>query len=148
MMSRSHFLKSLSAHSKNLLGRLSPKNTMSGFTSPPSMDQVWSLTQVYFVDFSKSRIDVKKCVFYRRTIKVCVSFCWRRPGTSAPCAAHLMVSLYLCSSGSNAQGESRAREARRVSSKSPSRVRDRDEGVAGTNKPEKWFPNEGTLPSR
>ena len=38
-------------------------------------DQVWSLTQFYSVDFSKSRISVKKCVFNKRTIKVCVSCC-------------------------------------------------------------------------
>ena len=31
--------------------------------------QVWSLAQFYSVDFSKSRIDVKKCVFNKRTIK-------------------------------------------------------------------------------
>ena len=37
--------------------------------------QVWSLTQFYSVDCSKSRIDVKKCVFNKRTIKVCVSCC-------------------------------------------------------------------------
>ena len=37
--------------------------------------QVWPLTQFYSVDFSKSRIDVKKCVFNKRTIKVCVSCC-------------------------------------------------------------------------
>ena len=36
-------------------------------------DQVWSLTQFYSIDFSKSRIDVNKCVFYKRTIKVCGS---------------------------------------------------------------------------
>ena len=35
--------------------------------------QVWSLTQFYSVDFSKSRIGVNKCVFYKRTIKVCIS---------------------------------------------------------------------------
>ena len=29
----------------------------------PEDPQVWSLTQFYFVDFSKSRIDVNKCVF-------------------------------------------------------------------------------------
>ena len=34
--------------------------------------QVWSLTQFYSVDFSKSRIDVNKCVFNKRTIKVLV----------------------------------------------------------------------------
>ena len=32
--------------------------------------QVWSLTQFYSVDFSKSRIGVKKCVFNKPTIKV------------------------------------------------------------------------------
>ena len=32
--------------------------------------QVWSLTQFYSVDSSKSRIGVKKCVFKKRTIKV------------------------------------------------------------------------------
>ena len=32
--------------------------------------QVWSLTQFYSVDFSQSRIGVKKCVFNKRTIKV------------------------------------------------------------------------------
>ena len=47
--------------------------------------------------------------------------------------AHMTVSLFLFSFGSNARGESRAREGRRVSSKSPSRVRDRDEGIAGRN---------------
>ena len=37
--------------------------------------QVWSLTQLYSVDFPQSRIGVKKCVFNKRTIKVCVSCC-------------------------------------------------------------------------
>ena len=60
--------------------------------------QVWSLTQFYSVDFSQSRIGGNKCVFNKRTIKVCVSCCCRCPGTSAPNAAHLTVSLYLCSS--------------------------------------------------
>ena len=41
----------------------------------PEIPQVWSLTQFYSVDISKSRIDVKKCVFNKRTIKVCVSCC-------------------------------------------------------------------------
>ena len=36
-------------------------------------NQVWSLTQFYSVDFSKSRIDVQKCVFNKHTIKVCAS---------------------------------------------------------------------------
>ena len=40
-----------------------------------SVPQVWSLTQFYSVDFSKSRIGVKKCVFNKRTIKVCISCC-------------------------------------------------------------------------
>ena len=37
--------------------------------------QVWSLSQFYSVDFSQSRIGVKKWVFNKRTIKVCVSCC-------------------------------------------------------------------------
>ena len=37
--------------------------------------QVWSLTQSYSVDFLKSRVCVNKCVFNKRTIKVCVSCC-------------------------------------------------------------------------
>ena len=37
--------------------------------------QVWSPTQFYSVDFSKSRIGVNKCVFNKRTIKVCGSCC-------------------------------------------------------------------------
>ena len=44
--------------------------------------QVWSLTQFYSVDFSQSRIGVKKCAFNKRTIKVCVSCLWQCRGTS------------------------------------------------------------------
>ena len=90
----------------------------------PPDPQFWSLTQFYSVDFSKSRIRVKKCIFDKRTIKVGVSCSWRHPGTSAPSAAHLTVSLFLCGSGINAWGELRALEGHQVSSKSPSRVRD------------------------
>ena len=38
-------------------------------------EQVWSLTPFYTVDFSQSRISVKKCVFNKCTFKVCVSCC-------------------------------------------------------------------------
>ena len=38
-------------------------------------EQVWPLTQLYSIDFSQSRIGVNKCVFYKRTIKVCISCC-------------------------------------------------------------------------
>ena len=58
---------------------------------------------------------------------------WQCPGTSVPSAAHLTVTLYLCSSRSDARGESRALEGRRVSSKSPSRVLDGDKWVAVRN---------------
>ena len=37
--------------------------------------QVWSLTQLYSVDFSQSRIGGNKCVFNKRTIKIRVSCC-------------------------------------------------------------------------
>ena len=64
--------------------------------------------------------------------------------------AHLTVSLYLFSSGTNAQGKSRALEGRRVSSKSPSRVRDGDKGVPGRNGRDQYFPRQEVidLPSR
>ena len=88
---------------------------------------------------------INKYVFNKRTIKVCVSCSCRCSGTSAPSAAHLMVSLFLCSSGSNARGVARALEGRRVSSKSPSRVRDGDEGAAGRNRREWSLPNERSL---
>ena len=46
----------------------------STFSSETSfLGQVWSLTQFYSVNFSHSRIGVKKCVLNKRTIKVCVS---------------------------------------------------------------------------
>ena len=47
----------------------------AGELAPLDEEQVWSLTQFYSVDFSKSRIGVKKCIFNIRTIKVCVSCC-------------------------------------------------------------------------
>ena len=109
-------------------------------------DQVWTLTHLCSVDFyNQGRC--KKCNFSKckSTIKVCVSCCWRCPDTPATSEAHLMVSLYLCSSGSNARGESRAREGRCVSSKSPSKVWDGDEGVAWRNGREKCLPSEGSL---
>ena len=106
---------------------------LPGWHSAAAVAQVWSLTQFYSVELSQSRICVKKCSFIKRTIKICASFCWRCHGTSAPSAAHLTVSLYLCSSRSNAQGELRPLEGHCVSWKSPSRVQDRDEGVAGRN---------------
>ena len=53
--------------------------TDSGHAVAPKCDvnQVWSLTQcqVTSVHFSQSRIGLKKCVFNKRTIKVCVSCC-------------------------------------------------------------------------
>ena len=58
-----------------------------------------------------------------------------------PSKAHLTVSLFLCSSGSNARGKSRALEGRRVNSKSPLRVRDGDEGVAERNYKKNYSPD-------
>ena len=36
-------------------------------------DKVWLQTQFYSVDSSQWRIGVEKCIFNKRTIKVCVS---------------------------------------------------------------------------
>ena len=59
-----------------------------------------------------------------------------------PSTAHLTVSLYLCSSGSNAQGESRAREGRCVSSKNPSRRR---RGSCWEERKRRVFPRRGVI---
>ena len=53
--------------------------------------------------------------------------------TSTPSRTHMTVSLFLCSTGSNVLGKLRALERGRVSSKSPPKVRNRKEGVAGRN---------------
>ena len=63
-----------------------------------------------------------KKVFKRHTIKICFSCSECCPGTSMPSAAHLTLSLPLCSSGNNAQGEFRVLEGHRVSSKSHQKV--------------------------
>ena len=54
-----------------------------------------------FLDFSQSRIRVKKSAINKRTINVFVSCFCRCLRTSTPSAAHLMVSLFLCSSGTH-----------------------------------------------
>ena len=40
---------------------------------PENEDKVWSLAQLYSIDFSQSRISFKKCVFHKHTFKVCIS---------------------------------------------------------------------------
>ena len=42
----------------------------ANYHNVPVFLQVWSLTKLYSVDFSQSRIGVKKCIFNKRTIKV------------------------------------------------------------------------------
>ena len=59
--------------------------------------------------------------------------CVLRPSRQAYHNWSLSLSLFLISSRSNAQGASRAPEGCCVNSKSPSRVRDWDEEVAGRN---------------
>ena len=84
----------------------------------------------------------KRVVFDKRTIKDCIRCSCRCLGTSAPKMAHLC--LILCISRRNAQGKSRALEGCHVSSKNPSRVRDRDEEVAGRYK-RKIVPDKGSF---
>ena len=45
------------------------------FMDDPDVEQIWSLTQFYSVDFLQSRIGVKKCIFNKHTIEVCISCC-------------------------------------------------------------------------
>ena len=46
-----------------------------GAALAPGEVQVWSLTRLYYVDFSQTGIGVKKRVLNKRTIKVWVSCC-------------------------------------------------------------------------
>ena len=62
-------------HADSLLKDLMNASYTSAGSLHGGIDQVWSLTQFYSLDFSKSRIGVKKCGFNKRTIKVCVSCC-------------------------------------------------------------------------
>ena len=107
--------------------------------------QVCLQTQFYSVDFSLSRIGVKECVVYKHTIKVCVRCCWRCPGTSPPSGTHLTVSLFPCSSGSSAWGESRALEECHVSSKSPIKCRRRRHGSCWEERKRMAFPRWGVI---
>ena len=96
----------------------------SSFKYCDKSQQVWSLTQFYSVDFSQSRICIKKCVFNKPTIKVCVSsFLWC-PGTSGPSATHLTVSLFLGSSRNNTRGKSKTLEGLFEPTRPPSRTLD------------------------
>ena len=38
--------------------------------------QVWSLTQFYYVSFLQSKKNVKIVVYRKNTIRVCISYCW------------------------------------------------------------------------
>ena len=82
------------------------------------------------------------CNSNKNTIKVCVSCSQWCLGTSAPSAPHLMVSLYLCSSGSIASGEVSVLERRCVSSKKL--CEDPRRGM-GENGREKCFPQQGVI---
>ena len=82
-----------------------------------------TISIIMFWWFSLSRKVSKSAFATKSTIKVYVSCFWLCPGSS-PSTAHLMMTLFFCSSGSNARGKSRAIEGRCVSSKSPLRVGD------------------------
>ena len=66
---------SVHLHQIDLTNRIEKAEPGSAVGSDERLKKVWSLTQFYSVDFSKSREGVKKCVFNKRTIKVCVSCC-------------------------------------------------------------------------
>ena len=85
-------------HRQDMPNKKAKEPLLSGMHHQWGAAQVWPLTHFYPVDISKSRIGIKKSVFKKRTIKVCVSFSqWCRPGNSAPSVAHQTVSLYLFS---------------------------------------------------
>ena len=51
--------------------------------------------------FCRSRVGVRKCVFNKRTNKVCVRCSWQFSGTSAPSMAHLVAENFCISAGSD-----------------------------------------------
>ena len=69
-------------------------------------EQVWPLTQFYSIFYFSRNKDFckKKWSFYTNTHSVLAVFCTQCPGMSSPRATHLMVSVYLRSSGSNTWG--------------------------------------------
>ena len=75
----------------------------------------------------------------------CISCSWLCPGTSAPSVTHLTMSFYLCSSGSNTWGESRALKGCRVSSKKPFKGPRRSLGSCWEERRRITFPLWGSL---
>ena len=68
-----HHYRGISKHLQKYHEGLAPKDYFAQYVYEKS--QVWSLTQFYSVDFSKLMIFVKKCIFNKHTVKVCVSCC-------------------------------------------------------------------------
>ena len=109
--------------------RTDQRNATSNPDRSPGQIQVWPLPQLYSVEFSQSRISVKKCVFDKRIIKVCISCFCQCSGTSAPstwcpCFSVVPEATHKVSQGPLVSAQ-----------KAPQtlRVRDRHEGVAGRN---------------
>ena len=88
----------------------------------------------------------KKCFLHTiHTIKVCISYFRLCPGTSSPSTANLTVSCISEVPEATYETNRGRHEGCRVSSESPSRVWQGDEGVDGRNRREKCFNNKGSL---
>ena len=71
---KSEIKRSIHSEMSKVIEKLGLEESIKSETlSAAGFFQVWSLTQLYFVDFLKSMIGVQKCVFNERTIKVCIS---------------------------------------------------------------------------
>ena len=110
---------------------------------PREFHQVWSLTQLYCVDFFQKRTSVKRCEFTTTQSRyVCVL---------QPCRLAWHTRHYPCISslGKNRRAEVARPHQVAISSKSP-KVEDRDERVVGRNEREQHFPRWGIIdfPSR
>ena len=89
----------------------------------------------------------KKCVFHKRTIKVCATYSWQCLGLGPlrwPWAAYLTMSLFLYGFGVKGRGKLQAFEGLCVGTKSLSRIRDGYTVVTGGNGRGKYFPDKGT----
>ena len=118
------------------------KSTMNALSSSPWPTEARTPTGHSSLSLPPQRLTSTRCMSF---LDRSVSFTLKTGRPNWQAYRNFCVSLYRCSSEIKAQGELRALDGCRFSSKSPLRVRDGDERVSGRNGSEKFFPDEGSL---
>ena len=107
--------------------------------------QVWSLTQLYSIDFSQSRFRVIKVRFQQAHNQGLRQLFFTASWDLLPKRSYIwQCPLYICRFASNARGKPRVLSQL----KKPFKSRDGDEGVAGRNGIEKSFSDEWCPPGK